>query len=265
MLGRSPMIGGIGRRWGWVHMDVRLDGKVALVTGGGGGFGRAYSSALAASGATVAVADLSLEAAESVAGEIAASGGRSRAYRVDLRQSSEVAALVEAVVAEFGGLDILLNVGGRSGKVLVRDLPEDEWDAIIDANLKGMFLACKAAIPHLIARGGGRIINMGSNRGIDGQPNGAHYAASKGGVLALSRSLARELKEHRISVNALGPGATDTAMWRRGLSAEEADRRIAAGIIGKPEDFAPLVVLLASDLGYQLTGMTLIRDVYVPR
>ena len=146
-----------------------------------------------------------------------------------------------------------------------RDLPEDEWDAVSDANLKGMFLACKAAIPHLIARGGGRIINMGSNRGIDGQPNGAHYAASKGGVLALSRSLARELKEHRISVNALGPGATDTAMWRRGLSAEEADRRIAAGIIGKPEDFAPLVVLLASDLGYQLTGMTLIRDVYVPR
>jgi 3-oxoacyl-[acyl-carrier protein] reductase len=169
------------------------------------------------------------------------------------------------VAAAFGGLDILVNVGGRSGKVDFADLPEDEWDAVIDANLKGTFLACRYAIPYLIARGGGRIINMGSSRGIEGQPRGAHYAASKGGVLALTRSLAKELRSHRITVNALAPGATDTAMWRAGVSPEEEQRRREAGELGRPEDLGPLVVLLASDEGYQLTGMTLVRDVFMPR
>jgi 3-oxoacyl-[acyl-carrier protein] reductase len=242
-------------------MDIRLDGKVALVTGGGGGFGRAYSTALAASGSSVAIADLSLESAEAVAAEI---GGDCRAFRVDLRSSAEVERLMADVVAAFGGLDILVNVAGRSGKVDFVDLAEDEWDDLIDANLKGIYLACKHAIPHLIARGGGRIINMGSRRGIEGSPRGAHYAASKGGVLALSRSLALELRPHRITVNALAPAATDTAMWRRGVSPEEAERRIAAGEVGRPEDLAPLVVFLASDEGGALTGMTFMRDLFMP-
>jgi NAD(P)-dependent dehydrogenase (short-subunit alcohol dehydrogenase family) len=246
-------------------MEIRLDGKVALVTGGGGGFGGAYARALAASGAQLAVADLVEASAQAVAAAITAEGGRAEPFQVDLRDAGQVERMVADVVASFGGLDILVNVGGRSGKVDFVDLPEDEWDAVIDANLKGTFLACRAAIPHLIARGGGRIINMGSNRGIDGQPRGVHYSASKGGVLALSRSLAKELKGHRITVNALAPGATDTAMWRRGISTEEAERRLADGVVGHVEDFAPLVVLLASELGYQYTGMTLLRDVFVPR
>lgn len=243
-------------------MDVRLDGKVALVTGGGGGFGRAYSEALARSGAAIAVADLDLERAQAVVDGLA---GHHRAFEVDLRRAPQVERLVADVVAAFGGLDILVNVGGRSGKVDFTDLPEDEWDAVIDANLKGTFLACKYATPVLIARGGGRIINMGSSRGIEGQPRGAHYAASKGGVLALTRSLARELRPHRITVNALAPGATDTAMWRAGVDPEDERRRRDAGELGRPEDLAPLVVLLASDEGYQLTGMTLIRDIFMPR
>lgn len=243
-------------------MDVRLDGKVALVTGGAGGFGSAYARALGAAGAAVAVADLNLEAAQAVATEI---GGGARAFAVDLRAADSVRALVTDVVAAFGGLDILLNVGGRSGKAKLWEVPDDEWDAVMDANLRGTFLACKHAIPHLIARGGGRIINMGSNRGLQGQPNGAHYAATKGGVIALSKSLAVELKPHRITVNVLGPGATDTAMWRSGYTHEEAEAKLAAGTVGRPEDLAPLVVLLASDLGYQLTGMTLVRDVFMPR
>ena len=246
----------------WSGMDIRLDGKVALVTGGGGGFGRAYAVALADSGASVAVADLDLQRAQAVAAEI---GERSRAFKVDLRSSAEVEMLLERVVAEYRGLDVLLNVSGLSGKVDFPDLAEDEWDAVIDTNLKGTYLACRYAIPHLIARGGGRIINMGSSRGIEGQPRGAHYAASKGGVLALSRSLAKELRPHRITVNALAPGATDTAMWRRGVSADEARRRRESGELGLPEDLAPLVVLLASDEGYPFTGMTLIRDVFMPR
>ena len=243
-------------------MDVRLDGKVALVTGGAGGFGRAYSLALADSGASVAVADLDIERASSVATEI---GGSSRAFAVDLRSAADVERLMSDVVRDFGGLDVLLNVAGRSGKVDFAALSEDEWDAVIDANVKGIYLACKYAIPHLIARGGGRIINMGSSRGIQGQPRGAHYAASKGAVLALSRSLAKELRPHRITVNALAPGATDTAMWRRGVTDEEVARRHASGDIGWPEDLAPLVVLLASDRGAPFSGMTLVRDIYMPR
>ena len=210
----------------------------------------------------MAVADVDLEAARSVADEI---GGPARAFAVDLRSSAQVERLLAEVVSGFGGLDVLLNVGGRSGKIDFAALPEDEWDAVIDANLKGTYLACKFAIPHLIARGGGRIINMASSRGIQGQPRGAHYAASKGGVLALTRSLALELRPHRITVNALAPGATDTAMWRRGVPPEEERRRRESGELGQPDDLAALVVLLASDAGYQLTGMTLVRDVFMPR
>jgi meso-butanediol dehydrogenase/(S,S)-butanediol dehydrogenase/diacetyl reductase len=243
-------------------MDVRLDGKVALVTGGAGGFGRAYSVALAEAGARVAVADVDLEGAKSVA---AAIGAGSRAYRVDLRSSVEVERLVDHVAGDFAGLDILVNVAGRSGRFDTATMAEEDWDTIIDGNLKGTFLACKFAIPHLRARGGGRIINMGSNRGIEGQARGAAYAASKGGVLALSRSLARELAPDRITVNVLAPGVTDTAMWRRAHSAEEVERQLASGMIGQPEDLAPLVVLLASDLADQVTGMTLLRDVFMPR
>ena len=243
-------------------MNVRLDGKIALVTGGGGGFGRAYAMALADAGATIAIADIDAERAQETVDLI--SGG-ARAFEVDLREGGQVAALMGAVVSAFGGIDILLNVGGRSGKVELQDLAEDEWDAVIDANLKGVYLACKHVIPHLIARGGGRIINMGSNRGIAGQPRGAHYAASKGGVLALSRSLASELTDRRITVNALAPGATDTRMFRAGVTPEEVARRRAAGELGEPEDLAPLVVLLASDAGYQLTGMTFVRDIFMAR
>jgi NAD(P)-dependent dehydrogenase (short-subunit alcohol dehydrogenase family) len=243
-------------------MDVRLDGKVALVTGGAGGFGRAYSMALAEAGARVAVADIELDRAQDVAAVI---GGSTKAYQVDLRAAGEVERLVQAVVGDFGGLDILVNVAGRSGRFDTASMSEADWDTILDGNLKGTFLACRFAIPHLVARGGGRIINMGSNRGIEGQARGAAYAASKGGVLALSRSLALELAAQRITVNVLAPGVTETAMWRRGRSAEEAERQLASGNIGQPEDLAPLVVLLASDLGSQLTGMTFLRDVFAPR
>lgn len=243
-------------------MNLRLHGKVGIVTGGAGGFGRAYALALAAAGATVAVADLDPERAAAVAADI---GGDARAFGVDLRSADEVRRLYDEVVGAWGGFDILVNVGGRSGKADFEDIPDDEFDAVIDANLRGTFLACKYAIPHLKTRGAGRIINMGSSRGIDGQPRGAHYAASKGGVLALTRSLAKELRPYRITVNALAPGATDTAMWRSGVTEKEAGQRFAAGVVGQPADLAPLVVLLASDEGYYLTGMILIRDVFMPR
>lgn len=246
-------------------MDVRLDNKIALVTGGAGGFGSAYAQALARSGATVAVADLNEAGVQATAAQLRATGGRADGFVVDLRSQASVEQLVQAVVAAHGGLDILVNVAGTSNKVDLKDLSEDDWDRVIDANLKGIYLACKATIPHLVQRGGGRIINMGSNRGIQGQPHGSHYAASKGGVIALSRSLAQEVSQHRITVNTLAPGATDTAMWERGVTPAEAAARRASGELGRPEDFADLVVFLASDQAAMLTGMLFLRDVFIPR
>jgi len=173
--------------------------------------------------------------------------------------------MMDAVVRRFGGLDILLNIAGDSSKYDLADLPEEEWDRILDINLKGMYLCCKAAIPHLIARGGGRIINMASSRGIQGQPHGAHYAASKGGVIALTKSLAQELCRYRITVNALAPGATETPMWERGRTPEEAQEARRTGRVGRPEDLVPVAVLLASDLGYQITGHVVVREIYMLR
>lgn len=246
-------------------MDVRLDGKVAVVTGGGGGFGREYSLALADSGAAVAVLDRDDGLADEVVAKIRSGGGQAEAFSMDVSASADVARTIAAVVEHFGGLDILVNIAGVSSKSLIQDLAESEWDRIIDVNLKGMFLSCKAAIPHLIARGGGRIINMASSRGLHGQPNGGHYAASKGGTIALTKSLAQELKQHRITVNCLGPGATDTPMWEGNLTPEQAAHRRATEPLGLPEDLAPMVVFLASDWGYQITGHMVVRDVFTPR
>jgi NAD(P)-dependent dehydrogenase (short-subunit alcohol dehydrogenase family) len=246
-------------------MDVRLDSKVAVVTGGGGAFGRAYSRGLAEAGADIAVVDLNPLAAEAVVVEIRETGGCAEAFRADVTVASEVQRLFEQVVARFKGVDILLNIAGDSSKYDLKDLPESEWDRILDLNLKSIYLCCKSAIPHLIARGGGRIINMASSRGLFGQLYGAHYAASKGGIIALTKSLAEELRSFRITVNALGPGATDTPMWRRGRSAEAAEQARRSGRVGRPDDLTPIVVLLASDLGYQITGQMLTREIYMPR
>ncbi len=246
-------------------MDVRLDGKVAIVTGGGGAFGRAYCLGLARSGAAVAVVDVKAEPVSSVVSQIRDEGGRAEPFLVDVRSAEQVQRMMDAVVRRFGGLDILLNIAGDSSKYDLADLPEEEWDRILDINLKGMYLCCKAAIPHLIARGGGRIINMASSRGIQGQPHGAHYAASKGGVIALTKSLAQELSRYRITVNALAPGATDTPMWERGRTPEEAEEARRTGRVGRPEDLVPVAVLLASDLGYQITGHVVVREIYMPR
>ncbi|MFN0074464.1 MAG: SDR family NAD(P)-dependent oxidoreductase [Chloroflexota bacterium] len=246
-------------------MDVRLDGKVAIVTGGGGGFGRPYSLALAEAGAAVAVVDHDAALAERVVAKIRAQGGEAAAYSTDVASALSVANMLTEVVQHFGGLDILVNIAGVSSKSLLQDLPEEDWDRVIDINLKGMWLCCKAAIPHLIARGGGRIINMASSRGLHGQPNGAHYASSKGGTIALTKSLAQELKQHRVTVNCLGPGATDTPMWEGNLTAEQAAHRRATEPLGQPDDLAPMVVFLASDWGYQVTGHMVVRDIFVPR
>lgn len=246
-------------------MDIRLDNRVAMVTGGAGGFGRAFSTALAESGATVAIVDIDRGQAAAVAAALAARGFNATAFPGDVTSSGNVRRLVAEVVAHYGGIDILVNLAGDNTKHEVADLPEAEWDRIMDLNLKSMFLCCQAALPQLIARGGGRIINMASHIATSGRPGQAHYAATKAGIIALTTSLAQEVARHRITVNGLAPGGTETPMWARSMTAADMEERRRSGRIGQPEDLAPFVVFLCSEAAYHLTGHIIARDHFMPR
>ena len=252
-------------------MDLRLDGKVAVITGGGGGFGQAFALEMARSGAAVALVDNRLESAEHVAAQVREEGGNAEAYAADVSKTAEVEQTVKSVVDSFGGLDILVNAAATGGNFNLKDLAEEEWDRILDLNLKGTYLCCKAAIPHMEARGEGRIMNFASLLGVRNRPvplavGNAHYVASKGGVIAFSRALAQELVPSRITVNAFAPGATDTGLWRRDMPPEVQEAKRNSNTVGLPEDLAPLAVLLASDRGYYLTGNLFTRDdFFMPR
>lgn len=246
-------------------MNIRLDGKVALVTGGAGGFGRAFSAALAEAGATVGVVDIDGGRAEAAAGALTARGFTAAAFPGDVTNGAAVRRIVDQVAEQFGGLDILVNLAGDNTKYTVAELPEAEWDRIMDLNLKSMFLCCQAALPHLIARGGGRIINMASHIATSGRPGQAHYAATKAGIIALTTSLAQEVARHRITVNGLAPGGTETAMWARSMTPADIEERRRSGRIGQPEDLGPFVVFLCSDGAYHLTGHIIARDHFMPR
>jgi 3-oxoacyl-[acyl-carrier protein] reductase len=246
-------------------MDIRLDGRVALVTGGAGGFGRAFSRALAESGAAVAVVDIDGGAAEAHTAALNAAGMVAAGFQADVTQAAEVERLMGAVADRFGGLDILVNLAGDNTHHTVQEMPEAEWDRLLDLNLKSMFLCCRAALPLLIARGGGRIINMASHIATSGRPGQAHYAATKAGVIALTTSLAQEVMQHRITVNGFAPGGTESGMWHRSMDeAGKAERR-RVNRVGQPEDLAPFVVFLCSDQAYHLTGHIIARDHFMPR
>ena len=252
-------------------MDIRLDDKVALITGGGGGFGRAFALEMARSGAAVALVDNRLASAESVKAQIKEEGGKAESFAADISDAAQVTQTVAAVVDTLGGLDILVNTAASGGNFNLKDLPEDEWDRILDLNLKGTYLCCKASIPHMEARGEGRIINFASLLGVRPRAvplavGNAHYVASKGGVIAFTRALAQELAASSITVNAFAPGATDTELWRRDMPQQIQSRKRETNTVGLPEDIAPLAVLLASPQGYYLTGNIFVRDdFFMPR
>jgi 3-oxoacyl-[acyl-carrier protein] reductase len=234
--------------------------KVIIVTGGAGGIGSEICRCLAADGLRVVVADYAKEAAEKVAADIGRANGHAIAVKVDVGSKESVADMMNQAVAKYGQVDIVFNGAGVMTRMPVVELPEEEWDRVLRINLKGTFLCSQAAAKHMIPKKQGRIINIASGRGVAGQPRSAHYAASKAGVIAFTKSLAGELAPYDITVNAICPGATDTPMSRAGSTPEEFKKRqevppLMDGLT-QMEEIVGLIRYLLSDATKYVTGQT---------
>ncbi len=241
---------------------MTFEGKRAVVTGGGQGIGRAIALKLASLGAHVAVADINEKSARDVADEITAAGGAATAYRVDVSDHEETAGLMKDVVEALGGVDILVNNAGITRDNLILRMPPEDWDLVLRVNLTGTFNCIRAAARPMMSQRSGRIINISSIIGQVGNIGQANYAASKAGIVALTKTAARELGARGITVNAVAPGFIETPMTES-LSEkvrEDFTTKILLKRLGAPEDVANLVAFLASDEGDYITGQTINID-----
>lgn len=239
-----------------------LEGKTVAMTGGGGGLGRCYGLAMAKAGASVAVADINVEAAQATTDAIVAEGGRAIAVRTDVTKAADFDKLLDRTEAELGPLDVLLNIAGMFPRRALVDMAEEEWDAVITLNLKSVYLGARAAIRRMLPRNKGIVLSTASGTGIRGQPKGSAYSASKAGIIGFTRAVSLELKDTGVRINCFGPGATDTPLWRVGKSDEDVKKLLAGGYVYQPDDFSSVVVFLASDLSWPLNGEFISRDLH---
>jgi 2-hydroxycyclohexanecarboxyl-CoA dehydrogenase len=240
--------------------------RVAFVTGGASGIGKGISLALGEAGFHVAVADLNLDAAEGVATEITTAGGDATAVSVDITNSASVAEAVALVTERLGAIEVLVNCAGWDDFMNFVDTTEDFWDKVIDINFKGMLRVTHAIVPGMVERKWGRVINIGSDAGRVGSSLEAVYSGAKGGTIAFTKTLAREVAMTGVTANTVCPGPTDTPALRKFAdnSGEDAEKVISGMTravpmkrLGQPSDIAAAVVFFASDATSYITGQTL--------
>ena len=245
-------------------MAQRLAGKVAIITGGGSGIGKATAVLFAREGAAVVVGDINAATAQATVQEMVVAGGRACAVRVNVTQAAEVERLVATAVQEYGRLDILFNNAGIGKRVSLTALSEDDWQQVIDVDLKSVFLGSKYAIPAMRQSGGGSIINTASIYGLVGAEGVAAYNAAKGGVVLLTKNMAVDHARDNIRVNCICPGHTETPILgplkQDPVMLETIRQRYPMGRFGRPEEIAYGVLFLASDASSFMTGAALVVD-----
>ncbi|HEY7037809.1 MAG TPA: glucose 1-dehydrogenase [Methylomirabilota bacterium] len=242
----------------------RLDGQTAVVVGGAGGLGSAMARGLAEAGAAVAVADVGVDQAQRVADEIAKAGGRALAVAVDVADAASVERMAAQVEDRLGPIEALVNSAGITHRCAAADFPEAEWHRVIAVNLTGVFHACQIVGRRMLARRRGRIVNIASIAGQIGLTGTVAYAASKGGVVMLTRALAVEWAPHNVRVNAIAPSWFESnigdLIHREPGYAERAMRRVPAGRMGTPDELVGAALYLASDASTMVTGHVLAVD-----
>jgi 3-oxoacyl-[acyl-carrier protein] reductase len=238
---------------------MTLKGKISLVTGGGQGIGRAIALKLAREGSHVAVVDVNLEKAREVVKELEAMGRNALALKVDVVDQKETEEMAEKVVSGLGALHILVNNAGITKDALVLRMKEDEWDMVLDVNLKGPYNCTRSAVKLMSKQRWGRIVNIASIVGLMGNAGQGNYSASKAGLIGFTKTVAREFATRGITCNAVAPGFIETRMTEAlpEKVREELSRQIPMGRLGTPDDVADAVVFLASDAAAYITGHVL--------
>jgi 3-oxoacyl-[acyl-carrier protein] reductase len=236
---------------------LSLNGRVGIVTGGGKGIGRAIAQRLSRAGAKIVVADIDLQAAQKVVAEIKSAGGQADCVQSDVASAKSVEGMVDFTLKTFGKIDILINNAGIACKAApLHELTEKEWDCVMDVNLKSMFHCCRAVIPDMMSRKAGRIVNVASISGKEGNPNMIPYSVSKAGVICFTKALAKELIPYNIFVNCVSPAVTKTTILEQlnEQAVEYMKSKVPLGRLGEPEEIAAVVHFLASDDASFVTG-----------
>ena len=240
-------------------MTKPLENKIALVTGAARGIGQAIALQLAADGADLALCEVKAEWLDDTAAKVKALGRRAESYAMDVANGAAVGEAVAKVLADFGRIDVLVNNAGITRDTLLMRMSEEDWDAVLDVNLKGAFLVTKAVVKPMMKQRSGAIVNIASVVGIMGNPGQANYTASKAGLIALTKTTAKELGSRNVRVNAVAPGFIRTAMTDKLPEPvkEAMLKMVPLGRWGEPEDVAKAVAFLASDAAAYVNGQTL--------